>query len=238
MTTLDVVLATVVMLAAASLQGAIGFGANLFAGPLLLLISARFVPGPMIVAAGILNLLVARREGNAAVDTRVMTAVWGQVAGAVAAGVTIAVVSERVLSLLFAGVVLLAVVLSAAGWVLELSRASLIGAGTAAGFMGTVAGIGGPPMALLYQRADAATLRATMARFFIAGTIVSVTTLLVVGELDGGAVGPTLWLLPGMVGGFLLSRHLAGRLDRGSARPAVLILSGLSAVAVVLRELL
>ncbi len=238
MSATDIVLATIVIMAGSCLQGAVGFGANLFAGPLLLLLSARFVPGPMIVSSAILNVLVVRREGAGAVDPRINTAMVGQVVGAVAAGVTVAVVSERALALVFAGVVLLAVVLSAAGWVLQPTRRTLVGAGTASGFMGTIAGIGGPPIAHVYQRADGPTLRATMGRFFLVASAVSIVTLVIVGELDGGSVGPTLWLLPGMVAGFLLSRKLAGRLDRGTARPIVLVLSAVSAVAVLARELL
>ena len=36
-----------------------GFGANLVAAPLLVLLSRGFVPGPVIVASGVLNVLLA-----------------------------------------------------------------------------------------------------------------------------------------------------------------------------------
>lgn len=39
-----------------ALQGAVGFGADLVAAPLLVLIDDRLVPGPTIVATGVLNL--------------------------------------------------------------------------------------------------------------------------------------------------------------------------------------
>jgi uncharacterized membrane protein YfcA len=66
---------------------------------------------------------------------------------------------------------------------------------------------------------------------------VSIPTLLVVGTLDRSSVGPTLALLPGTVVGVLLSARLARRIDKGHARPVVLWLSALSAVAVLVRAL-
>ena len=46
----------------AMLQGSIGFGLNVVGAPLLVLIDTRFVPGPTLVAALVLTLLVGVRE--------------------------------------------------------------------------------------------------------------------------------------------------------------------------------
>ena len=73
------------------------------------------------------------------------------------AGLLLAVVSDDALSLLFAVLVLLAVGLSVAGWHLAKTRPNLVGVGVLSGFMGTVSGIGGPPIALVYQQADGPT---------------------------------------------------------------------------------
>ncbi|MGH9137941.1 MAG: sulfite exporter TauE/SafE family protein [Acidimicrobiales bacterium] len=238
MTAADVVLGTLVVLAGACLQGVVGFGSNLVAAPLLVLVSTRFVPAPLIVVTTLLNVLVTRREGRASVDKQISWAIVGQVGGALAAGVALLAVSDRGLSVLFAGIVLTAVALSVGGWHLPPTPRTLAGAGVAAGFMGTISGIGGPPIALVYQRADAPTLRGTLARFFLAGGAISIATLAAVGHVDAETVVPTLVLVPGMVAGFLLSRPLVRRLDRATARPVVLVLSTAAALAVLARELL
>ena len=67
--------------AGAAVQGAVGFGANLVAAPLLVLLDDGFVPGPVIVASGVLNLLVTWRSGRGAVDPTVNMAIAGQVVG-------------------------------------------------------------------------------------------------------------------------------------------------------------
>lgn len=178
---IEAVLAALVLAVGSCLQGAVGFGVNLIATPLLLLLDDTFVPAPVIVASALLNILIMRREGAGSVDPRVHVAIVGQVVGAVPAGLVIAAVPTRSLSLLFAGCVLAAVALSASGLHPRPTRPTLVGAGAASGFMGTLSGIGGPPIALVYQRADGPTLRGTLARFFLVGTAVSLTTLAVVG---------------------------------------------------------
>ena len=237
MTPLDAVLGALVMAVGACIQGAVGFGSNLFAAPLLLLLSDRFVPVPIVLASMVLNVLVTRREGRAAIDPLVGSAIAGQVPGAVLAGVALATLPERGLSILFAALVLVGVVLTGAGWHLRPTRPTLAGVGAASAFMGTISGIGGPPIALAFQRADGPTLRATLSRFFLVGSAVSVVTFAVVGRLGWTAVAPTLALLPGTVTGFGVSRPVAAHLDRRSARPVVHALSTLSALAVLAREL-
>ncbi|OSP39984.1 hypothetical protein B7767_28705 [Streptomyces sp. 13-12-16] len=74
----------------------------------------------------------------------------------------------KYLALLIAGVVLTGVAVSAAGYVPRARRSSVFLAGTASGLMGTATSIGGPPMAMVWQRLSGPRLRATMSAFFLA----------------------------------------------------------------------
>lgn len=69
------------------------------------------------------------------------------------------------------------------------SRSVLVGAGMMSAIMGTITSISGPPMALVYQDASGARLRATMSSFFWVGTVMSLVVLRLVGRFGEDEVG-------------------------------------------------
>jgi uncharacterized membrane protein YfcA len=234
----QLVLASAIMAFGAAVQAAVGFGANLVAAPMLLLISTRLVPGPISVAAFVLNLFMIRRE-RTDVDVRgVRLAVVGLVPGCVLGGVALALLPESRLGVCFAVLIIVAVAMSAAGFHLAPSAGNLLGAGLLSGFMGTVSSIGGPPIAMVYQRASGPTLRGTLARYFAIGGVISIVVLAAVGRLGRTELIAAAALLPGTVAGFACSKPLARHIDRRTARPAILALSTLAALSVLVRELL
>jgi uncharacterized membrane protein YfcA len=236
-TVAEAVLAALMFGAGAAVQGAVGFGANLVAAPLLVLLEEGFVPGPVIVASGVLNVLLAWRSGPGHVDPTVTVAIGGQVIGAVAAGAVVAMLPADALSLVFAALVLLAVLVSIRGRRLTPTRSHLVGAGLLSGFMGTISGIGGPPIALAYLGLEGPALRATLARYFLVGNLVAIPTLVLAGSLGTEDIDACLVLIPGAVLGFLVSPWLARHADRGTIRPIVLGLSTAAAIAVIIRTL-
>ncbi len=221
----------------ATVQATVGFGAALVSVPLLLLIDPRFVPGPVAVAGIAVNVAVVIANRAHADWPGVPWLLLGVVPGVVVAGGALALVSGSSLALLSAAVVLVAVTISAARRRPLMGRPTLLGAGFLSGYMGTSAGIGGPPLALTYQDAAPHTLRATLAVVFLATAPLSLLTLHLTGHLDAGELGIGLALTPGGILGFGLSRHLVGRVQDDRLRPLVLGFSAVSAAAVIIRIL-
>ena len=225
-------LAFVVVTVCAAIHGSVGFGLNLLAVPLLLLVDPALVPGPALAAGLVMAVLVAGRELGA-VDRRTAWAVCGLLPGSAAGLVLLAAVPVDALGVVLGVLVLAAVVLSATRWQPVPSRPALFVAGTATGFLSTAAAIGGPPMALLYGRSDGARLRSTLSVVFVAASLVALGALAAVGRFGGSELGASLVLLPGVVVGFLLSGPLRRLVDRGNVRPAVLGLSTVAALAAI-----
>ena len=221
----------------ASLQGLTGFGANLVAVPLLLLIDPQFVPGPILLCGTVLNILSSIRADSADVLPDVRWTITGQLPGAVAAAIVLATAPQKTLTLVFAASILIAALASASGWRPPVNRPILLGAGLTSGFFGTIAGIGGPPVALLWQDAGGPALRASLARHFVAGAIVAIPLLILAGRLGPEEAALGLALLPGTILGFALSGPITRRVDAARIRALVIALSAVSAVAVALREL-
>lgn len=236
MSWIEIGLATVTVLVGATMQGSIGFGMGLLASPVLMLIDPRFVPAPVLLSTFVLTTLLSVRDRHGIDNAGLGWAVAGRLGGTVAAMTVLVVLPEDGMDLLFGGLVLLGVGLSLSGLRPAPVRSVLVGAGALSGMMGTIASIGGPPMALVYQDARGVTLRGTMSSFFWVGTFVSLVALWMIGRCGIAELRLTALLLPAVVTGFLCSHRTATLVDRGYTRQAVLAVATLTGVLVIVRQ--
>jgi uncharacterized membrane protein YfcA len=234
----ELALATLIVALGASIQGVLGFGLGLIGAPLLALFEPELVPGPLLFAVLPLTVLVALRERGALDIRGVRWALVGRVPGTIGGSLAVALLPHRPLAVLLGGTVLVAVGLSVSGWHVRPSTRTLLTAGAASGFMGTATSIGGPTMAILYQRHTGPQLRSTLAAYFVVGGMLSLLMLSLAGEFAGAELRRGLVLLPGVLVGFTGSRRLAVVLDRGHTRAAVLAFSAAAALALILSQLL
>lgn len=235
MSGVQLVAAGTVAAVGATLQGSIGFGLNVVAAPLLVLIDTSFVPGPALAAALMLAPLVGFRD-RAGLDRRgVGWILAGRVPGTVLGASAVAVLSGRGVAVAMSVMVLFDVVLSASGWRLPRTIPTMTIIGAVSGLMGTVSSIGGPPVAMLYQDSRGAELRSTLSMIFTVGAFMSVVFLAAAGEFGMEQIRLALTLAPGLAIGFLASRWTARWLDRGFVRPVILGVSACSAAAALVR---
>ena len=235
MTPVEHLAATAIVTAGALLQGTIGFGLGLFAAPLLLLLDPRLVPGPILGASVVLTLLLARREWHGVIAADLGWALSGRVGGTVLALVVLTRLPAEAIERLFGSLVLLAVGITASGLHPRPRRGVLVAVGSLSGFMGTTTSIGGPPMALLYQKEPGPRLRGTLSAYFVVGVVLSLIGLALVHRFGWVEIRLAVGLLPGILIGFLLSRRTAGWIDRGFLRPAVLVVSLAAGLLVLVR---
>jgi uncharacterized protein len=218
-----------------ALQAATGMGMALCAAPLLALIDPTFVPGPTLCAVITLSAAVAWREYGA-IDRRILfVALLGFTAGSAIGAVLLGVLIGHDLSRVFAALILAAVCLSVAGLRIRTGKPALLIGGAASGILGTMAGVQGPPIALVLQHEAPDRLRATLCAFFASGGLVSLLALATAGTFGIGELGLGLELLPGVAVGFAIAPVFARRIERRHARVAVLMISTLSALILLLR---
>lgn len=234
MTPAAYVLAVVVVAGGAVLQGSLGFGFGMLASPMLALIDRELVPGPVLVLGLTVAAIIAWRERGALDWRGIRWALVGRVVGTIAGVAVIHRLDRDELAIVLGVFIILAVGLSIAGWHVAPTPRTLVGAGAVSGLMGTLTSIGGPPMALVYQRERAARLRSTLAGFFLFGAGLALASLIVAGEVRGAELRAGLLLLPGLVLGLTVSRALKPYLDHGWTRPAVLALCLSAAVVLII----
>ncbi|MGH9324468.1 MAG: TSUP family transporter [Vicinamibacteria bacterium] len=237
MTSMEWLTAEIIVLVGSVLQGAVGFGLGLLGAPLLVLLDPALVPGPLLAAALFLTVLMCFRE-HETIDFRgVGWALAGRVPGTIIGATVLALVPRQEISLLVGAMVLLAVAMFASGADISRTPHSLFGAGTLSGFMATTASIGGPALAILYQDSRGDRVRGTLAGFFLAGLVLSLSALAVVGRFGPLELRASILLLPAVLLGFLLSRRIARSLDRGHTRAAILVSSAVAGLVVIAEAL-
>ncbi|MFD3735880.1 sulfite exporter TauE/SafE family protein [Streptomyces sp. NPDC058632] len=220
----------------ALLQVSVGFGLGMIAAPVFSLVDPSLTPSVVLVlAAGVTAAVLVRERGRA--DLRGCGwALVGRMPGVLAGALLVAVLSARHLALLVAGMVLAGVVVSLAGFVPRQRRGSVLVAGMASGLMGTATSIGGPPMAMVWQRLTGPELRATMSAFFLVGSLMSLAALGAAGAVGAGTLRSTVLLAPAAAAGVLLARPLSRRLDVRRTRAVAMVLAVAGASVLVLRQ--
>lgn len=231
-----VAVAVIVMLGATA-QGILGFGLNLVAAPVVGLMAPELLPATMVVVGVPLSTTIAIRDRSAIDWAGVGWTTLGRFPGTALGAVVVTLVSVRVLGGIVGAAVIVACLVATRSNEHRIGRANSVVAGTASGFMDTVAATGGPPLALLYQHRPAPEVRSTLATSFLIGTVMALGGLLLGGKVAGWQLLVALALVPFLALGLGLSHLLASRLERLSLRPAILAFATAAGVAALVRAL-
>lgn len=226
----------VAVLLGAMTQTTVGLGLGLVSAPVLTFVAPNLMPGVILMLGIALPILTLTREHHDIDWHGVGWAMPWRIAGTAAGVWIITQVSAEHLELIVGTVVLLAVVLTVRVFAIPVNRGTLGVGGFVSGLTGTATSIGGPPLALLYQHRPPHQVRPTMAVFFVTGATLSLTGLGVAGELTTSEVRVALVLVPVLSLGMLLGTVLRSRLPLSIMRPALLAVSGASAVALIVKS--
>ena len=237
MTPFETASGMLVYLIGSAIQGTLGFGANLFAVPILALVNPGFVPGPVLIINPILTTILTFRERGHVDGEALGWSLTGRLPGIVIGVVALNLVSEDQLGMLFGVLLLGAVGLKVCGLHPRRTRCTLLAAGTTSGFMGTAVGVGGPPVAMVLSDLPGPAFRATISPYFLVGTSLSVVALALGDQFGVDDLVIGAWLIPGVIAGTLLSNPLRPRLDAGRTATAVYVLSTVAAVTLLVRSL-
>ncbi|WP_136657996.1 TSUP family transporter [Nitratireductor sp. XY-223] len=219
-------------------QSGLGMGFGLMVAPLLALLDPALVPAPTLFLGMFTAAWGAYGDRALIRWNEVAIGSAGRFTG-VAAGLLLLffVSDEAGFSLLFGIMVLTAVLLSVAGRAIAFNNGSLAVMGFVSGTMGTITSVGAPPLALIYHGRGAATARATLAAFFMIGCAGSLIGLYAAGWAGMRDLALAVAMLPPMLLGLWLSRHLRLRFARWY-RPWLLSVAGVAGLLLVVRGLL
>ncbi|UDF32368.1 UNVERIFIED_ORG: sulfite exporter TauE/SafE family protein (plasmid) [Roseateles sp. XES5] len=225
----------VVTFVSAFIQGSLGIGFALIVAPVVGMLKPELLPVTLLLLMLPLNLHVAVRERDH-VDWSGAT--WisiGRFAGTFAGLWLLAALSVDQLDL---AVGIFTVVAAGAALVappFSPNKPSALGVGLFTGVTETATGIGGPPLALLYQHAKAPVLRATVALCFFVGEIMSLVVLAFSGRIGSEQLLAALYLAPPVLLGSAASRLAHHRIGGRGLRLGVLAFAIVSGLFLILR---
>jgi uncharacterized membrane protein YfcA len=218
----------------ALLQGSIGVGFALVVSPVMAVAAPSLLPGSVLILMLPLNAFVAWRERRWIDMTGTAWITFGRLGGAFAGLAVLTALPAGGLRVFIGFATILTVGASLMGGEFALTRPVFLGAGLITGITETATGVGGPPMALVYQYQEGSVLRATLAACFLIGEVVSLILLAVTGHLQSAQVETALWLLPALAIGALITRWFYGRLNGAPLRIAMLAFAMISGIACLL----
>jgi uncharacterized protein len=221
----------------AVVQGGVGLGLGIVAAPVVTLLDPALMPGAMLLAGAALPVLILAQEAGHTDWPGVSWALAGRVAGTAAGIWVLVAVPVRALGILVGSAVLLMIAVTGLGADLPRNRWTLLAAGVVSGTTGTATSIGGPPVALLYQREHGPRVRASLSLFLCVGNSLALAALAAVGRLPGLAVEVGLIFVgcaaAGLVAAFWFRRYL----DAGRMRAAVLLTAAASSIILIVHSL-
>ncbi len=237
MTTGQVVLVLLLAAAGATVQGSVGIGYGLVAGPGLAAIDTAFIPGPMLVIAVVVSARHIFAEFDEIERAAVGRSFIGLPFGLFAGLAVLRAMDDRVLGVAVGAATAIAAVAMIVGFKVRRTPVIEVIAGGATAFCAITAALPGPPFVVAFSDLRPAAMRATVSVFLSSLVVISLIALTITGNFGAHEVRLLALLVPGTVAGLVLARYVRPLLDRPWFRPLILVVAGLGGVALVLRNL-
>jgi uncharacterized membrane protein YfcA len=225
------------VLIAAFVQGSTGLGFALISGPVIGIVQPRLLPVFLLIQMIPLNGYVTWRERHALDSAGVAWISLGRFFGTFGGLAVLLLVTEQQLSLLIGISTLLAVLVTLLAPSFQPGKGAFLTAGLVTGVTETSTGVGGPPLALVYQHRPAPVLRSTVAACFLLGEVMSLSILAMSDSITPDQLRIALLLLPAVIVGALTSRLVHHRLDGRVMRYLVLGFALVSGAVVTVQAL-
>lgn len=220
---------------AAFVQGSIGVGFALIIAPIAAVIRPDLLPGSLLLLMMPLNVYVVLRERRHLDWPSIGWVTAGRFLGTFAGLWILLAVTTPVLNLIIGATTILAALITKLSPKFTANHAAFAGAGLITGVTETATGIGGPPLAIVYQHHPAAALRATLALCFLIGQIFSVTALILEGRLALPQLEVAAVLLLPLVIGLVGSGLAHNRISAAHLRDALLVFAVASGIVLIIQ---
>ena len=212
------------------IQSLVGFGMGVVAAPIILWIDPSLVPTVILVMGIIMSLIVMFQYRKYLCLSDLSFAYLGRLPGTFLASYMLILLTEADMFILLGVFILIAVFLSIYKFNVRATPSTLFIGGLISGVMGTATGIGGPPVALLFQNEEPNKLRANLSAFFVITGLISLAALHYTGHFSVNEFTRVIWLVPIPLLGVYAAYLIRNKVDKKIIKGMILILCSISAV--------
>ena len=237
MTTTLLVMAFAVAIAAL-VQGVIGVGFALIVVPLAAVMRPDLLPGSVLILMVPLNAFVAWRERHHLEWPSLSWITAGRFFGTFAGLWVLLAVTTATLNLIIGVITIVAALITKLSPAFKPTHTAYVGAGFITGVTETATGIGGPPLAIVYQHHPAPQVRATIALCFLLGEIFSIVALIAKGRLGLTQLQEAALLVLPLVLGLLASGPAHRAITAERLRDALLVFAVVSGIVLIVQSAL
>lgn len=201
------------MMIGAVVHGSLGFGAVVTAYAAIVLVEPELLPQSIVIASVPITIGVFIRARQSVDWSETARLLLGRLPGVLLGTWIVTVVDVVYLAFAGAGLVLAAVAVTSRSRAIPHTTPALVTTGFFSGLFGTSTGIGGPPLALLYQHGTGDRLRGTVGAVLMLGIFMSVASLVAGGAVSTTDVRTGLALSPFSVAGVMVAPRLQRWVD-------------------------
>lgn len=226
---------TLALMLGCFVQSLIGFGMGVVAAPIILWLAPNLMPSIIVVMGTLLSGVVLIQYRHYLNLRTLLFAFLGRLPGTFLAAYVLMWISEQGMFLILGTTILITVFLSLYKIKLMPTSHTLFWGGLFSGLMGTATGIGGPPIAILFQNEDPNKLRANLAAYFVITNLISLVALHYSGHFSMKDFHQSLIYLPLPLLGVGIAFFIRDKIQGDKIRYLILGLCSVSAVASLLQ---
>ena len=234
----EVLIACIIVYFASSAQSLFGMGWGMIAVPFLALLDPYLIPSTIVFLGFFAALFPSIRYFRNIHWKTFKPSISGRVFGSILSGwIAAYIVTSGKIEIIIGLILLISILISAitVKRIKQNSRNHFI-AGTASGVLGTIVGVGGAPMGIIYQNEDPSVVRANNNLFFTVGSLVSFVILILVDVIDDYHIIYGFLMLPPLFLASYTSKFLLTYASK-ILKPYILIICSISALLLVMRGL-
>ena len=235
---IELVFISVLLFASAAIQGILGFGFAVISSPILVQIEPLLVPQILSLLALPMAYRIYQREKKE-VDWKPFKFLFlGRVIGGPLGLLLLINLNERLLSISVGAIVFFAGVATFNEWTLERNNQTSWIAGSLSGIFAMIAGVGGPPIAILFRGASGKEFRPSLNAVFTFGIIITLSLLFISGEIYRDHIVLILYLAIPVALGLKLSSSLFSDVSDATISKGVTYFSIISGLIVIFRNII